>query len=68
MLTIALTLVLLLAVVYGAYHYMLSVPGTPHQGALPPLTPEERDLAARLRRHEALPLRRYLHAQRRRRR
>ena len=51
MLTIALTLVLLLAVVYGAYHYMLSVPGTPHQGALPPLTPEERDLAARLRRH-----------------
>lgn len=50
-LTIAFTLVLLLAAAYVAYHYMLSVPGTPHQGALPPLTPEERDLAARLRRH-----------------
>lgn len=48
---IALALVLLLAAGYGAYHYMLAVPGVAHRGALPALTPEERDLAARLRRH-----------------
>lgn len=44
-------LVLVFAAGFGAYHYMLGVPGTPHQGALPALTTEERDLAARLRRH-----------------
>jgi hypothetical protein len=48
---IALALVLLLALGYGAYHYMLAVPGVAHRGPLPALTPEERDLAARLRRH-----------------
>jgi Zn-dependent M28 family amino/carboxypeptidase len=30
---------------------MTTVPGTPHAGPLPPLTAEERDLAARLMRH-----------------
>ena len=30
---------------YGALHYMTSVPGKPHTGALPPLTPEEAALA-----------------------
>lgn len=48
---IALAFVLLLAAGYGAYHYMLAVPGVAHRGPLPALTPEERDLAARLRRH-----------------
>lgn len=48
---IALVLFVLLAAGYGAYHYMLAVPGTPHRGALPALTDDERDLAARLRRH-----------------
>jgi hypothetical protein len=48
---IALAVVLLLAAGYGAYHYMLAVPGVAHRGPLPALTLEERDLAARLRRH-----------------
>jgi hypothetical protein len=38
---------------YGALHYMTSVPGKPHRGALPPLTPEEAALAASLKRHIA---------------
>src|SRR5499426_4917811 len=38
---------------YGALHYMTAVPGKPHRGALPPLTPEEVALAASLRRHIA---------------
>jgi hypothetical protein len=45
---------LLLAVIglgYGALHYMTGVQGTPHRGPLPPLTDEERDLAAALKRH-----------------
>jgi hypothetical protein len=36
---------------YGALRYMMAVPGVPHQGELPPLTPEERRLAAALKRH-----------------
>jgi hypothetical protein len=48
---IALAIVLLLAAACGAYHYMLSVPGASFVGVLPPLTSDERDLAARLRRH-----------------
>ena len=36
---------------YGALRYMTAVPGTPHQGALPPLTAEETALAAALARH-----------------
>ena len=36
---------------YGALHYMTGVPGTPHRGALPPLTAEEGSLAASLGRH-----------------
>jgi Zn-dependent M28 family amino/carboxypeptidase len=51
MTAIALVLISLLIAAFGAYHYMLGVPGTPHQGALPALTPDERDLAARLRGH-----------------
>jgi Peptidase family M28 len=38
---------------YGALHYMTSVPGRPHIGALPPLTPEEAALALSLKRHIA---------------
>src|SRR5262244_3269564 len=38
---------------YGALHYMTAVPGKPHRGALPPLTPEEAALAASLERHIA---------------
>lgn len=51
MTVVALVLVLVIAAGFGAYHYMLGVPGTPHRGALPALTAEERDLAARLRQH-----------------
>lgn len=36
---------------YGALHYMTSVPGESHRGALPPLTAEEAALAARLKAH-----------------
>jgi Peptidase family M28 len=38
---------------YGALHYMTSVPGRSHIGALPPLTPEEAALAQSLKRHIA---------------
>jgi Zn-dependent M28 family amino/carboxypeptidase len=38
---------------YGALHYMTAVPGKPHHGALPPLTPEEAALAVSLKRHIA---------------
>jgi hypothetical protein len=48
----ALVLFLALAV-YGALHYMTAVPGKPHRGALPTLTPDERALAASLKRHVA---------------
>ena len=42
--------------------YMTSVPGTSHQGALPPLTAEERALAATLKRHiETIAARRAQH-------
>ena len=51
LLLIALVLIVLCAAGYAAYHYMLSVPGKPHRGALPALTSDERDLAARLKRH-----------------
>ena len=36
---------------YGALRYMMAVPGVPHHGELPPLTPEERTLAAALKKH-----------------
>ena len=36
---------------YGALRYMMAVPGVPHQGELPPLTPEEGTLAATLKKH-----------------
>jgi hypothetical protein len=38
---------------YGALHYMTSVPGKPHRGALPPITSEEAELAQSLKRHIA---------------
>ena len=38
---------------YGALHYMTAVPGKPHRGPLPPLTPEEAALAVSLKRHIA---------------
>src|SRR5262245_54007182 len=47
----AIGLVVLIGAGYGALHYMTGVPGTPHHGALPPLTDEERTLAERLKRH-----------------
>jgi hypothetical protein len=47
----AIVLVLLLAVVYGALHYMMGVPGRSHSGALPPLTEDERTLVGALKRH-----------------
>jgi hypothetical protein len=55
MLLFAVLVVLALAAAagYGALHYMTAVPGKPHRGALPPLTPEEVALAASLKRHIA---------------
>jgi hypothetical protein len=47
----AIILLLLLAVAYGALHYTTGVPGRSHSGPLPPLTDEERALAAVLKRH-----------------
>ncbi len=53
-----LTILLLLAAVaglgYGALHYMTAVPGTPHRGALAPLTADETALAAALKQHIAV--------------
>src|SRR6266545_5124218 len=42
---------LLLAAGYGAIHYMTGVPGRSHSGPLPPLSDEERALAATLKQH-----------------
>lgn len=36
---------------FTALYYLTNVPGTPHQGDLPPLTAEERAIAATLKRH-----------------
>jgi hypothetical protein len=38
---------------YGMLRYMTGVPGEPHRGTLPPLTREETELAALLKRHVA---------------
>lgn len=47
--------VLVLVVVYGGARYFTQMPGTPHEGPLPPLTAEEKDLIPSLRQHvEAL--------------
>jgi len=51
MLTAALVVLAILGVGWGALHYMTGVPGRSHQGALPPLTAEEAELATGLRRH-----------------
>jgi len=49
---LALLLILAIAAAgYGALHYMTSVPGRSHIGALPPLTPEEAALAQSLKHH-----------------
>lgn len=45
--------VLLLCAALGAYYYMLGLPGQAHRGALPPLTQDERALAASLKTHIA---------------
>jgi Peptidase family M28 len=45
--------VVLAAAGYGAVHYMTAVPGQPHRGPLPPLTPDEAALAQSLARHIA---------------
>ena len=52
-LLVVLVVLALAAAGYGALHYMTAVPGKPHRGALPPLTPEEAALAASLERHIA---------------
>src|SRR5262245_45924798 len=46
-----LIVVTLIAAGWAALHYMTGVPGTPHRGALPPLTSEEAALAEELKRH-----------------
>ena len=46
-------LLTLAAAGYGALHYMTAVPGKPHRGPLPPLTPDEAALAQALARHIA---------------
>lgn len=45
---------LLFALPAAALMWMTAVPGTSWRGALPPPTPEERDLAGRLRGHAVL--------------
>jgi hypothetical protein len=50
---VVLAVLALVAAGYGALHYMTALPGTPHRGALPPITPEESALAASLKRHIA---------------
>lgn len=50
---VGLAVLALVAAGYGALHYMTAVPGKPHRGALPPLTPEETALAASLKHHIA---------------
>jgi Peptidase family M28 len=51
--TFALALVLFVAGGYAVTRYLTYAPGTPHQGALPPLTAEEAALALSLQRHIA---------------
>ena len=51
LLVLLLVVVILAAGGYAALLYMTSVPGTSYQGALPPLTAEERALAATLKGH-----------------
>jgi len=46
-------IVALAAAGYGALHYMTSMPGKPHRGALPPLTDAEAALAQSLEHHIA---------------
>jgi hypothetical protein len=53
MLTAALVVVGLIALGWGALHYMTGVPGKSHRGPLPPLTSEETALAAALKVHIA---------------
>ena len=52
-LLVIVALVALAAAGYGALHYMTSMPGKPHRGALPPLTDAEAALARSLERHIA---------------
>jgi len=52
-LLVIVAVVALAAAGYGALHYMTSMPGKPHRGALPPLTDEEAALAPLLERHIA---------------
>src|SRR5688572_6181800 len=51
LLVLLLVVVILAAGGYAALLYMTSVPGKSYQGALPPLTAEERALATTLRGH-----------------
>ena len=44
-------LALIVGLPVGGVLWMTSVPGRSHEGPLPPLTPEQMDLAARLREH-----------------
>jgi hypothetical protein len=48
---LAVALIACVAGGYGILHYLTHSPGTPHSGALPPLTAEESALASLLKRH-----------------
>jgi hypothetical protein len=52
-LLVIVVIVALAAAGYGALHYMTSMPGKPHRGALPPLTDAEAALAQSLEHHIA---------------
>jgi len=51
LLIVGIALLVVVAAIYGVIHYMTGVPGRSHSGPLPPLTDEERALAATLKRH-----------------
>jgi hypothetical protein len=51
--TVVVLIIVAAALGVGALRYMTAVPGESHQGALPPLTAQERTLAATLKRHIA---------------
>src|SRR5262245_32843775 len=51
MLTAAIAVLALIAAGWGALHYVIGLPGKSRPGALQPLTPEETELAAALKRH-----------------
>ena len=51
LLFVAVLIAVMALLVAGAVHYMTGVPGRSYAGPLPPLTPDERDLVPKLKRH-----------------